>query len=540
VKTALKVAGIVVAVLIVIAIAVPLLVNVNSFRPQIESTLGTTLGRPVKVGNLSLGIFSGSVGADQLSIADDPKFSSAPFIQAKSLQVGVELMPLIFSKQLNVTKIVIDHPDMTLLRNREGVWNFSSLGKSAQPAEKTSGAPANVNVAKLDLNDGSVTVGSLTGKRKPIVYNNVNITIRNFSFTDRFPVIASVGLPGGGSLKIDGTAGPINSTDTALTPVQAKLTIKKLDLSQSALVDPELGITGSADFDGTLTSDGHIAKAAGTLKATSLKLVPKGAPAGEPVQIVFAVEHDLKNESGKVVQGDVMIGKALAKLSGTYDMHGETTSIHTKLNGQAMPVDDLEAALPALGVVLPSGSRLKGGTLSVELDSSGPLNKLLSTGWIKMNNTALSGFNLASKLSAISALTGKQASTGNSNDTNIQNLSSDVRYTPDGTRLDKINLVIPALGTVTGAGTISPSNALDFKMVANLNGGAVSGLTQMAGLGSKGSGGIPVNITGTTTNPTFLPDMKGMAGDQLKGLMNGGKTNPLGGLSGLFGKKKPN
>jgi AsmA protein len=538
VKTALKVAGIVVALLIVIAIAVPLLVNVNNFRPQIESTLSTTLGRPVKVGNLSLGVFSGSVGADQLSIAEDPKFSSAPFIQAKSLQVGVELMPLIFSKQLNITKIVIDHPEMTLLRNREGVWNFSSLGKSAQPAEKTSSTPSNVNVARLDLNDGTVTVGSLSGKRKPIVYNNVNITMRDFSFTDKFPVVASVGLPGGGSLKIDGTAGPINSTDTALTPVQSKLTLKKLDLSQSALVDPELGITGSADFDGTLTSDGHVAKAAGTLKATSLKLVPKGSPAAEPVQIVFAVEHDLKNESGKVVQGDVMIGKALAKLGGTYDMHGETTSIHTKLNGQAMPVDDLEAALPAVGVVLPTGSRLKGGTLSVELDSSGPLNKLVSTGWVKMNNTALSGFNLASKLSAISALTGKQASTGN--DTNIQNLSSDVRYTPEGTRLDKINLVIPALGTVTGAGTISPSNALDFKMVANLNGGAVSGLTQMAGLGNKGSGGIPVTITGTTSNPTFMPDMKGMANSQLKGLMNGGKSNPLGGLGGLFGKKKPN
>ncbi|HKB98672.1 MAG TPA: AsmA family protein [Terriglobales bacterium] len=539
-KTALKVAGIVVALLIVIAIALPFLVNVNNFRPQIESTLSMALGRPVKVGNLSLGIFSGSVGADQLSIADDPRFSSAPFIQAKSLQVGVELMPLIFSKQLNITKIVINHPEMTLLRNREGIWNFSSLGKSAQPGEKTSSTPANVNVAKFDLDDGTVTVGSLSGKRKPIVYNKVDITMSNFSFTRSFPVVASVGLPGGGSLKIDGTAGPINSTDTALTPVEAKLAIKKLDLSQSALVDPELGITGSADFDGTLTSDGRIAKATGTLKATALKLVPKGSPSGEPVQIIFAVEHDLKNESGKVVQGEIAIGKALAKLGGTYDMRGETTSIHTKLTGLAMPVDDLEAALPALGVVLPTGSRLKGGTLSVELDSAGPLNKLVSTGWVKMSNTALSGFNLASKLSAISALTGKQASTGNSNDTNIQNLSSDVRYAPDGTRLDKINLVIPALGTVTGAGTISPSNALDFKMVANLNGGAVSGLTQMAGLGTKGSGAIPVNISGTTSNPTFVPDMRGMVNGQLKGLMNGGKNNPLGGLSGLFGKKKPN
>lgn len=532
-KTVLKIIGIVVALLIVVAIVVPFLVNVNSFRPQIESSLSSALGRPVKVGNLSLSIFSGSVEADQLSIADDPKFSSAPFIQARSLQVGVELMPLVFSKQLNVTHLRIDHPQITLLRNREGVWNFSSLGnQSAQPAkaaEKTSGTPANVNVAKLDLTDGTVTLGSTTGKRKPIVYDKVTVTMRNFSFASAFPVTASVGLPGGGSLKIDGTAGPINSTDTSLTPVQAKVTLNKLDLAQSAIVDPELGIAGLAEFDGTLTSDGHMAKASGTLKATSLKLVPKGSPAGVPVQVVFAVEHDLKQETGKVVQGNVGIGKALAKLTGTYNMHGETTSIQTKLNGQAMPVDDLEGMLPALGVVLPTGSKLKGGTLAIELESVGPLDKLVSTGWVKMNNTALAGFNLGSKLSAISALTGKQ--TGN--DTVIENLSSDVRYAPEGTRLDKINLVIPSLGTVTGAGTVSPSNALDFKMLANLA-GAGAGLTKAVGMGA---GGVPVLITGTTSDPKFMPDMKGMMGNQLKGLMQGGKNNPLG---GLFGKKKPN
>ncbi|HYW38606.1 MAG: AsmA family protein [Bradyrhizobium sp.] len=535
-KPVLKIVGIVVALLIVVAIALPFLVNVNNFRPQIESSLSSALGRPVKVGNLSLSIFSGSVKADQLSIADDPKFSSAPFIQAKSLQVGVELLPLIFSKQLNVTDLRIDHPEITLLRNREGVWNFSSLGnQSASPAkaaEKTSSAPANVSVAKLDLTDGTISLGSISGKRKPVVYDKVNVAVLNFSFTRAFPVTVSVGLPGGGSLKIDGSAGPIDSTDTTLTPVQAKLNLSKLDLSQSAIVDPELGITGSADFDGTLSSDGHIAKAGGTLKATSLKLVPKGSPARVPVQVVFAVEHDLKEESGKLVQGDVAIGKALAKLTGTYDMHGETTSIHTTLKGQAMPVDDLEAMLPALGVVLPTGSRLQGGTLSVELDSAGPLDKLVSTGWVKMSNTALAGFNLGSKLSAISALTGKQ--TGN--DTTIENLSSDVRYAPEGTRLDKINLVIPTLGTVTGAGTVSPNNALDFKMVANLA-GAGAGLTKVAGLGASG---IPVSIGGTTANPTFMPDVKGMVNSQLKGLMPGGKTNPLGGLSGLLGKKKPN
>lgn len=534
-KPIVRVAIVVVAVLIVVVIAIPFLINVNSFRPQIESNLSSALGRPVKVGNLGLSIFSGSVEADQLSIADDPKFSSAPFIRAKSLQVGVELLPLIFSKQLNVTNLRIDHPEINLLRDRDGIWNFSSLGsQSAQPAkapqQNAPKASANMNVAKLDLSDGTVTLGSTTGKRNPIVYNKVNVAVRDFSFTSAFPLVVSLSLPGGGSLKIDGSAGPINSTDTSLTPVQAKVTVSKLDLSQSALVEPTLGLAGSADFDGTLNSDGHVAKASGTVKATSLKLVPKGSPAGVPVQFVFAVEHDLKNESGKIVQGDVGIGKALAKLTGTYDMHGETTSIHTTLNGQVMPVDDLEAMLPALGVILPTGSKLKGGTLTVEITSAGPLDKLVSTGSVKMSNSALAGFSVASKLSAIPGFGGKQ--TGN--DTVIENLSSEVRNAPDGTRLDKMNVVIPSLGTVTGAGTISPSNALDFKMVANLA-GVGAGLTKVVG---SGSGGIPVTIGGTTSNPTFMPDMKGMVSGQVKGLVNGGKS--LGGLGGLLGKKKPN
>jgi len=537
-KNILKIVAIVVGLLIVIAIALPFLINVNSFRPQIESNLTSALGRPVKVGNLSLSILGGSVEASELSIADDPKFNSGPFLQAKTLGVGVELMPLIFSKELNVTHLLIDQPQITLLRNREGVWNFSSIGNQTgqgpnAPAKSGGGgAPGNLSVALLELKDGKISVGSVPARRKPIVYDKLNVTVKNFSFTNSFPVDVSAELPGGGSMKIDGTAGPISATDASLTPVEAKVNITKLDLAQSAIVDPELGITGSADFDGTLKSDGHQAKANGTLKGNSLKLVPKGAPTSALVQVAFAADHDLQKESGQLSQGDVQIGKAAAKLTGTYDMKGETTSVNMKLNGQQMPVDDLEKFLPAVGVVLPTGSQLKGGTLSVNLDAVGPLNKLVATGSVRMNDTELAGFNLGSKLSAISALSGKQ--TGS--DTKIENLSSDVRYAPEGTRLDKIDVVVPSIGTVTGAGTISPNNDLDFNLVANLSGGMAGGLTKVAG--GLGSGGVPVKVGGTMSNPTFAPDVKGMVGSNLKGLVPGGKGNPLGNLGGLFGKKK--
>src|SRR5215813_1246475 len=267
-KTGLKVAGIIVVVIVLLAIVLPFLINVNSFRPQIESNISDALGRQVKVGNLSLSLLSGGVEADDLSIADDPKFSSAPFIKAKSLKVGVELIPLIFSKKLDVTEIVISHPEIDLLRNQAGVWNFSSLGgkNSSTPAEKSSGGANNLTIGEVKLSDGVISFGSVPSKRPPILYNKVDVTVKNLSMTTAFPVTIAVELPGGGSLNIDGTLGPVNSNDVSLSPLKAKLTIKKLDLAQSAMVDPALGITGSADFEGSVTSDGRIAKTNGTVK----------------------------------------------------------------------------------------------------------------------------------------------------------------------------------------------------------------------------------------------------------------------------------
>ena len=144
-KRTLKIAGIVIAAVVVILIALPLFINVNSFRPKIESQLTTALGRPVTLGELSLSVLSGTVGVENVSIADDPAFSKSPFITAKSLKVGVELMPLIFSKQLNITGIVLDEPQITLLKGPNGTWNFSSLGGTSKTQSPESGEVGNAS-----------------------------------------------------------------------------------------------------------------------------------------------------------------------------------------------------------------------------------------------------------------------------------------------------------------------------------------------------------------------------------------------------------
>ena len=47
-----KWAGIVLAVLVVVVVSLPFLINVNQFKPMLESELSTALNREVKLGNL--------------------------------------------------------------------------------------------------------------------------------------------------------------------------------------------------------------------------------------------------------------------------------------------------------------------------------------------------------------------------------------------------------------------------------------------------------------------------------------------------------
>jgi AsmA protein len=557
-KKILKWIAIVIAVLIVIALALPFLINVNSFKPQIESQLTDALGRKVTLGNLKLSILSGSLGADDIAIADDSTFSSAPFIRAHALNVGVELMPLIFSKQLHVTELSLTEPQITLLRAPSGKWNYSTLGANAasKPAAPASysdaankpAAPAstsdansfqqNLSVGKLTVKDGRVSIAETKAPAKAHVYDKVNIEVKNFSFSSQFPFTLSAGLPGGGTLKLDGTAGPINPTDTAQTPLQAKLEVKKLDLGKSGFVDPSTGIAGVADFDGTVTSDGKEVQTSGKITADSLKLSPKGTPSKSAVMLHYATTYELQKQTGRLTQGDVSLGKAVAKLGGAYDLGGESPALNMKLNADNMPVDDLVTMLPALGVVLPSGSSLQGGTLSADLTVVGPVDRLVINGPVKLVNTKLAGFDMASKLSSVLNLGGGAKS---GSDTTIQNFSSDVHVAPGGIQTQNVNLVVPSLGTVKGNGTVSPQNALDYKMSASLSGGLGGGLTAVAG---GGKGGIPFFIQGTASDPKFVPDVKGMLGSQLNdrlgGQIPGGKSTQglTDAVGGLFGKKK--
>lgn len=502
---------------------VPFFVNAESFRPAIESQLSSALGRQVTVGALKFSIMAGSLDAQDISIADDPKYSAVPFIQAKNLNVGVEVLPIVFSHSMHITKLNIDTPSIQLIQNAKGQWNFSSLGgASSQPgaAQQSSSMP-DLSVEELKITNGSAMVSSIPLTNKPFEYTEVNVTVKKFSFQKSFPFELSAKLPGEGSLKLGGDAGPISPTDASRTPFQAKLELKNFDPVASRVIDKSKGITMQNDVDAQLKSDGTTVSSTGKIKASGLQLVPRGSPAQDPVDIDYTISDNLETRKGTVSDVAVHTGSAAVHVNGNFQFTSQAIMLDLQLSAPNLPIDQLQRLLPVVGVHLPAGSSLQGGTLSANIDVTGPATTATLAGPVEIDNTKLAGFDLGSKIQGLNSFG------GTSGGTQIQVLKANVKSSPEGARITDIYGNLPQIGSATGEGTVSPTSAINFNLTARLNssnavgaaantavnavGGLVGSFLHPGAKPAPTSGrGIPLTITGTATNPSIRANIGAM------------------------------
>jgi AsmA protein len=523
---------------VVAAIALAIFLDANQFRPALAARMSDALGRRVEIGNLKVSWLAGGVAAEDVIITDDPAFSKEPFVSVKSVSIGVDLWPLIVSRSLRVQSFTLDGPRVALIHSPTGAWNFSSLG-SGQSSSGSMGA-ISILIQKIKIAGGQISVRGLDGTRNARSYDNVDVTASNLSFTSAFPFSMSAKAPGGGTIGVDGEAGPFTLADVAQTPFHGAISIKHLDAAETGVVDAASGIAGILDFTGTVESTGVVLTTTGKATATGVRLLPDATASGVPIAIDYASSFNAKSQSGTLKKADVSIGKAAAHLSGDYRTSGATSSLKMVLRGDKMALTEMQTALPAIGVTLPPGAVLTQGTLDLDLSITGPVERLAIDGPITVTNAKLTGFDLGEKMGAIASLAGMQRV----GDTPIERLTGMLHMTPDGIRIDAFNMVTPAIGTMTGDGTITPQGAMNFAMLLKLKEGAVASpasgtLSRVISYGT--TSGVPFRIQGTTKNPSFVPDV----GRAVKDSLSDAAKNPenlkkaTDALSGLFGRKSP-
>ncbi|WP_260735272.1 AsmA family protein [Tunturiibacter lichenicola] len=527
----------VIAIPIIVVAAIPLFVNANTFRPTIESRLTAALSRKVTLGDLSFSFTNGSLVANDLAIADDPKFDQTPFFTAKRLNIGVQMKPLIFHHQLLIRSFEVDAPQIHLIRAEDGTWNFSTLSHGTNSLNTTRPTTLpDLPVDRIIIQDGNAKIETLPSQKNPQVYDHLGVQLQHFSLTQAFPFTVSASLPSDGKVEVSGTVGPINPQDATLTNFDTQVKIHHLDPVAAGYVDAAAGISMIASLDAHVVSDGMNVTSDGKVHAEQLILLKGGKAAPYPLDVSYQVVHSLKSNNGQVSDLVFQTGAIAIHIKGNYQLAANVPVFDLKLLAQSVPINDLQALMPAIGVKLPNGATLKGGTLSAKFTIKGTPTDNVIVGSYEIKNTKLVGYDLGSKIAGIAALGGIK--TGDT--TAIDISRANVRITKSGSESTNIYSVLPALGESTGSGTVSPSGALDFHLISKvtsakgLNKVGVNLLTKLNSSSDAAkpstANGIPISITGTAEAPVITADVNG--------LVKGNAATLKKKLSKLFGKKQ--
>lgn len=166
----LLIAGGVVALIVIAAIAALLLFDINKFKSNIESAAFDATGLEVRIkGKMGLSFFPFGVSAQDIHVTN----KGGEIVSIEDLKLGAELMPLL-KKQVKATSCELVKPLIIIVKDAEGGYNFES-------AEKKSvkwGLKAVVSLNELKLSKGAlIYLDKKTGEKTDL--KDINLSIKD-------------------------------------------------------------------------------------------------------------------------------------------------------------------------------------------------------------------------------------------------------------------------------------------------------------------------------------------------------------------------
>ena len=498
-----------IVVLVGLIFALPFLVDLNKYQDQYKPLIEEALNRKVQLQDIRLTIWP-RIGARVAGFAvlDDPAFGSGPFASLSSLDVGVKLMPLLSGK-VEVEEVTLREPVITVIKNKNGVLNASTIGRkgtampetpSRAPIPSTEG-PLKI-LALLAVDQVSIAGGKLTYRdlsaAKPAEYVLQDFDLR----------LQSVRLGQTPSLHLDTVVQPLNlpvRLDGTFGPLKETADIDGINF-QLALGKTEFTITGKASGQNATVNIGS--------PAINTANLPMTLPLAKPVEIRnLQIAAELKGPEAKlnIVALQLFDGhvKGQAKLVTGSDAPPFTSSL-TVQGVQLGP------ALDAVATTNLSVSGTAGADLSLQGRgfSMPDLTKALEgTGHIGVKDGKVEGVNLLQEALTILKVAG--LSFGDPKATVFSTIETDLAIKQGIVTVQRL-LMDSHDFQATGGGTIGFDQRLNLAVNLNLSQDVsqkIAGLSPVAKLALKdGRLSLPLTIGGTVQQPTYGLDMKGVTG----------------------------
>lgn len=134
--------------LVLLILSLPFLLDLNRYRDHYLPILEQVLHRKVDVQDVQLTLYP-TLGVElrEVVIADDPAFSSGPFLTIPSMQVAVQWKPIL-QRRIQIDRVTVEGATVQVIRSTNGNFNISTIGKvpiSGRIATKPSDMPDSVS-----------------------------------------------------------------------------------------------------------------------------------------------------------------------------------------------------------------------------------------------------------------------------------------------------------------------------------------------------------------------------------------------------------
>lgn len=273
----MRIAGIILAVLIILtgmtALALYNLDNIiNNNKEYIVEQIEDATGRKAEVDTIGLNIFGGlGIQLTDFKLRDDPRFSENHFVSASRLIVNVEFFPLL-RKQLAVKKVILSNPYISIIKNKNGVYNFESVARSGeeqdpQQEDENGEQGKQFSIALVEISNGEISYNDEQNATS-LRLKKVDVSSGNIGTDKPINIESSLALLSEQqNVHFSAKAGPLDSGYSFEdTPISGNITITSLNTDELQRNFPDLekllpyepGLSGPLDlkleFDGRSTA----------------------------------------------------------------------------------------------------------------------------------------------------------------------------------------------------------------------------------------------------------------------------------------------
>lgn len=501
--------GVAVILIIGLVLSLPFLIDLNKYQDQYKPFIEDALNRKIQLRDIRLTVWP-RIGARVagFTVLDDPAFGSGPFTSLTSLDVGVKLMPLLGGK-VEVEEITLRDPVITVIKNKNGVLNVSTVGRTGVAVPETPSrapipsaeGPLKI-LALLAVDRVSVAGGTLTywdqSAAKPTEYvlQDLELLLQSVRLGESPNLhLGTLVQPFNLPVTLDGTFGPLKET-TDIDTINLQLALGKTSFT---LTGKTVGRNATVNISSPVINTANLPITMPLQKPVDVK----------DLQIAAEVKGQdalLQNLSFQLFDGRVTAQGKITSGSGTPPFTGKTTIQGLQLG----------PALDALATTQVSISGTAGADLTLQGRgfSMPDLTKSLEgTGHLAVKDGKIEGVNLLQE--AVSILKVVGISLDNAKATAFSTIETDLAIKQGIVHVQRL-LMDSHDFQATGGGTIGFDQALNLIVNLNLSqdlSQKIASSSPVAKLAMKeGRLSLPLVITGTAQAPSYGLDMKGLTG----------------------------